>query len=113
MGRYSLLVGRDKVHCHEPLGQTDFCVFKNRPYQYGKVLSAFWATEHSVRPSVAMVLSAIGADVITVLPSLVNQELLASLVVFEALCQGNQAVELFQIYRHIVCAFHSQAKIVL
>ena len=113
MGRYSFLVGRDKIHCHEPLDQADFCAFKNRAYQYGKVLSAFWATEHSVRPSVAMVLSAIGADIITVLPSLANQELLASLVVFEVLCQGDQAVELFQIYRHIVRVFHSQAKIVL
>ena len=93
----ALFVAADKVHGHEPLDKGQFGVLEDSTDKAREVLEAVVATETSVTTLGAMVVSAIGANHVTVRPTRFDDGLLAFLLAVEVGCETDNVVELCEV----------------
>lgn len=75
-GRYTLLMGTDKVHCHEPLSQRNLSVLKDCTNCLTEVCRAVVAMESSVSTFNALDGTTMGANDVFA-PSLLTEDFLA------------------------------------
>jgi len=83
MAADTLLVGRDKVHCQEPLDEWQLGVLEDSTDKAGKVLVALSAMETSILGHLAMMLATIRTNNVLLIantPTALNDDLLALLV---------------------------------
>ena len=78
-GGDTLLMARDKVHRKKPLAKGNLGILKDSTYGNGKVLPAVRATEGTILTDVAMMPAAVGANHIILIPTGLEERLLAFL----------------------------------
>jgi hypothetical protein len=77
MGGNALLMATDKVHSHKPLDEGNLGVLKDSTYGFREVVVASGAYEPTILPAVAVVVSAVRTNHITVSPTGLCDSLLA------------------------------------
>ena len=98
----------DEVHRHKPLLQRQFGVLKDCPDKAGETLMAMAALELIV-PVAALIdmgASAEGADD-NLAPTLLGDEVAATLVIVEMVGEGDEGVEVFKCKSHSLKVFTS------
>ena len=96
----TLLVAADEVHSHKPLDERQLRVLENGTDKAGEVLVASSTMETPVLGHLAVVLSAIRADNVTVFPSAVDDGFPTLLVGVEVGCERDDVVELAEVYHN-------------
>ena len=101
MGGYTLLVRRDEIHSHEPLLKRKFGILKDSTHQARETLVAFSTFELiiPVGASVYVLTSAEGTNHLTV-PTLLCDEVTATLVRVEVVSEGDEGVEVLKLKFH-------------
>jgi hypothetical protein len=94
-------VAANQVHGNEPLEKFRLRVLENRTHKTGEVLSALSATESPVLSLTAVVSAAVWAYDVSVRPSAVYDGVSALFLRIEVHCQGNEVVELAEIYHKL------------
>ena len=89
---------RDKVHSQEPLDEWQLGILKDSTNEAREVLTTVLATELTILASHTVMTTAVGAYYITISPSTFDDGLFALLVRVEIRGEGDNAVELLEIY---------------
>lgn len=93
----------NQVHGNEPLEKFHLRILEYRAHKTGEVPSALPATESSVLSLTAVVSAAVWAYDVSVQPSAVYDGVSALFLRIEVHCQGNEVVELAEIYHACIC----------
>jgi hypothetical protein len=102
-GRYTLLMGTDKVHGHEPLAEADFGILEYGSRQNGKCMIAVVATETPVTAFKDMDTSTDGTyNLLT--PALLFEHLLTLVIGIKVIGEGEEGIKLGKVY-HCVSLF--------
>ena len=97
-------MGADEIHRNEPLAKADFRVFEYSSNKNREVLSALWATERTILAGVAVVSATEGADDIVLIPTGIEDSLLAFGLAVEVVSEGEYGVESGEV-NHKTCIF--------
>jgi hypothetical protein len=93
-------VGRNKVHSQEPLEEWQFGILEDSTNKAREILATVLATELTVLASHTVMTTTVGAYYVTVRPSTLDDGLLALLVRIEIRGEGDNAIELLEIYHN-------------
>ena len=106
-GGNALLVAADKVHSHKPLLQRQFRILKDSPDKAGKTLMAMGALELIVSVAALIDVDATAERAHNRLaPTLLGDEIAASLVAVEVVDEGDKGVEVFKCKSHSLRYFY-------
>jgi hypothetical protein len=93
-------VRRDKVHSQEPLDKWQLGILEDSTNETREILATVLATELTVLASHAVMTTTVGAYYITIRPTTLDDGLLAFLVRVEIRGEGDNAIELLEIYHN-------------
>lgn len=107
-GGYALLVADDKIHSHKPLLQRQFGVLKDGSHKARETLVAMGTLELIV-PATAFVDMGASAEraYYHLAPTLLGDEITATLVVIEMIDEGDKGVKVFKCKSHSSSYLHT------
>ena len=97
-------MGADEIHRNEPLAKTDFSILEDCSNQYREVLSTLWAAERTILAGVAVVSATERANDIVLIPTGIEDSLLAFGLAVEVVGKGEYGVESGEV-NHKTCIF--------
>jgi hypothetical protein len=93
-------VGRNKVHSQEPLDKWQLGILEDSTNEAREIFTTRLATKFTVLASHTVMTTTVGANHITIRPTTLDDGLLALLVRVEIRGEGDNAVELLEIYHN-------------
>jgi hypothetical protein len=93
-------VRRDKIHSQEPLDEWQLGILEDSAYQAREILATVLTTELTVFASHTVMTATVRTNNITISPSTFDDGLLALLVRVEIRGEGDNAIELLEIYHN-------------
>jgi hypothetical protein len=93
-------VRRDKIHSQEPLDEWQLGILEDSAYQAREILATVLTTELTVFASHTVMTATVRTNNITISPSTFDDGLLALLVRGEIRGEGDNAIELLEIYHN-------------
>ena len=94
----------DEIHRNKPLAKTDFRVLEDCAHKNREVLSALWAAERTILAGVAVVPATERTDNIVLIPTGIEDSLLAFGLAIEVVGEGEYGVESGEV-NHKTCIF--------
>ena len=93
-------MGRDKIHSQEPLDEWQLGILEDSTNETREILATVLATELTVLASHAVMTATVRTNNITIRPTTFDDGLLALLVRVEIRGEGDNAIELLEIYQN-------------